>query len=66
MIKGIITIVWLVALALVPSLADGQQQAKVPRIGYVSGTGDPSNRGPYVEAFRQGSEISVTLTEKTS
>jgi putative tryptophan/tyrosine transport system substrate-binding protein len=37
-----------------PHLADAQQPAKIPRIGYVSGAGDPSNPGPAVEAFRQG------------
>src|SRR5258705_6537592 len=31
-----------------------QQPTKTPRIGYISGTGDPSNPGPYVEALRQG------------
>ena len=31
-----------------------QQPTKVPRIGYVSGTGDAINQGPYVEALRQG------------
>ena len=31
-----------------------QQATKVPRIGYVSGTGDAINQGPYVEALRQG------------
>jgi putative tryptophan/tyrosine transport system substrate-binding protein len=31
-----------------------QQSAKIPRIGYVSGTGDAINQGPYVEALRQG------------
>ena len=31
-----------------------QQPAKVPRIGYVSGTGSTSDPGPYVEALRQG------------
>jgi putative tryptophan/tyrosine transport system substrate-binding protein len=35
-------------------LAEAQQPAKIPRIGYVSGTGDASNQGPYVEALRQG------------
>lgn len=35
-------------------VAPAQQPAKIPRIGYVSGTGDPSNPGPYVEALRQG------------
>ena len=31
-----------------------QQQTKIPRIGYVSGTGDATNQGPCVEALRQG------------
>ena len=31
-----------------------QQQTKIPRIGYISGTGNASNQGPYVEALRQG------------
>jgi ABC-type uncharacterized transport system substrate-binding protein len=35
-------------------LADAQQPKKVPQIGYVSGTGRPSDPGPYVEALRQG------------
>jgi putative ABC transport system substrate-binding protein len=35
-------------------LAEAQQPAKIPRIGYISGTGNPSNPGPYVEALRQG------------
>jgi putative ABC transport system substrate-binding protein len=34
--------------------ADAQQSVNIPRIGYVSGAGDPSNPGPAVEAFRQG------------
>jgi putative ABC transport system substrate-binding protein len=35
-------------------IAHAQQPAKVPRIGYVSGTGDLSNPGANTEAFRQG------------
>jgi putative tryptophan/tyrosine transport system substrate-binding protein len=35
-------------------LVAAQQPTKVPRIGYVSGFGDPNNPGPQVEAFRQG------------
>jgi ABC-type uncharacterized transport system substrate-binding protein len=31
-----------------------QQPAKVPRIGYLSRTGDSKNPGPQVEGFRQG------------
>ena len=37
-----------------PFASFAQQSARIPRIGYVSGTGDPSNPGPYVEALRQG------------
>ena len=35
-------------------LAEAQQPGKIPRIGFVSGTGDANNPGPNVEAFRQG------------
>ena len=34
--------------------AEAQQPGKVPRIGYLSGSGDPNTPGPQVEAFRQG------------
>jgi ABC-type uncharacterized transport system substrate-binding protein len=34
--------------------AEVQQPAKIPRIGYVSGSGDPQTPGYQVEAFRQG------------
>jgi ABC-type uncharacterized transport system substrate-binding protein len=34
--------------------AEALQQAKIPRIGYVSSTGSTFNPGPYVEALRQG------------
>ena len=34
--------------------AHAQQSAKIPRIGYVSGTGDRKTPGLQVEAFRQG------------
>ncbi|HSE86477.1 MAG TPA: hypothetical protein VLJ79_09670, partial [Candidatus Binatia bacterium] len=36
------------------SSAAAQQPAKVPRIGYLSPTGDSHTPGPDVEAFRQG------------
>jgi len=36
------------------SSAEAQQAEKIPRIGYVSGTGSITNPGPYVEALRQG------------
>jgi len=34
--------------------AHAQQPKKIPRIGYVSGSGDPQTPGYQVEAFRQG------------
>jgi ABC-type uncharacterized transport system substrate-binding protein len=49
-----IIIVLLVGLALAFPLAHAQQPKRIPRIGYVSGTGDANNQGPYVEALRQG------------
>src|ERR1700730_4121698 len=45
---------WALLFALCFS-ADAQQPKKIPRIGYLSGgSGDASNRGPPVEAFRRG------------
>ena len=43
-----------VVLLAVAVIADAQQPKKVPRIGYVSGTGSSADPGPYVEALRQG------------
>jgi putative ABC transport system substrate-binding protein len=43
--------VMLILVIISPAQA---QQAKIPRIGFVSGAGDASNPGPAVEAFRQG------------
>ena len=34
--------------------AAAQNPTKVPRIGYISGTGSSSDQGPYVEALREG------------
>ena len=42
-----------ILLALCSS-AQAQQPKKVPRIGYLAGSGDPNNPGPEVVAFRQG------------
>jgi putative ABC transport system substrate-binding protein len=36
------------------AVAQAQQPAKIPRIGYLSGTGNAANPGPYVGALRQG------------
>ena len=43
-----------VLLFALSSSAEAQQPAKIPRIGYVSGTGNALDQGPYVEALRQG------------
>ena len=34
--------------------AEAQQPAKLPRIGYISGTGNSTDQGPYVESLRRG------------
>jgi putative ABC transport system substrate-binding protein len=49
-------IIWLIATFLLTTemIAVAQQPAKIPRIGYLSGTGSVANQGPYVEALRQG------------
>ena len=46
----------LFAVGLIASthLSQAQQPAKVPRIGFVSVSGDPNNPGPLVETFRRG------------
>ena len=42
------------ALGVLCSYADAQQLKKVPRIGYLSATGNSNNPGPSVEAFQRG------------
>ena len=41
-------------LLVLCSFAEAQQPKKIPRIGYVSVSGDAKNPGRFVEAFRQG------------
>ena len=48
------TLILVTFMLVFVNLADAQQPAKIPRIGYVSGTGSASNPGPYVDALRQG------------
>jgi putative ABC transport system substrate-binding protein len=48
---GVLSILVLLAVA---EIAEAQQPAKMPRIGYVSGSADPKTPGYQVEAFRQG------------
>jgi putative ABC transport system substrate-binding protein len=52
MFRGIFACLLLSVFLL--TVADAQQPAKIPRIGYVSLTGHLSNQGPYFEALRQG------------
>lgn len=41
-------------LIVVVPLSTRAQSARIPRIGYVSGTGSTADQGPYVEALRRG------------
>src|SRR2546430_6422922 len=50
---GLLSILFVVVLLAVAVIA-AQQPKKVPRIGYVSGSGNPKTPGPQVEGFRQG------------
>jgi putative ABC transport system substrate-binding protein len=52
--KLVLTLIASVLLLLPVHSVFAQQPEKVARIGYVSGTGGPSDPGPYVEALRQG------------
>jgi putative tryptophan/tyrosine transport system substrate-binding protein len=51
---GLASILIAVMLLAVGVIAEAQQTTKIPRIGFVSGVGDPKTRGYQVEAFRQG------------
>jgi putative tryptophan/tyrosine transport system substrate-binding protein len=49
------TVAFMVLLDLLSlSFAEAQQPNKMARIGYVSGTGNALDQGPYVDALRQG------------
>jgi putative ABC transport system substrate-binding protein len=50
----VVSIVVCVMLFACCSFAHAQQPAKIPRVGYVSGTGDHKTPGLQVETFRQG------------
>ena len=51
---GLSSILIAVMLLAVGVIAEAQQTTKIPRIGFVSGVGDPKTPGYQVEAFRQG------------
>jgi putative ABC transport system substrate-binding protein len=63
---GVLSILFVVILLAILVIAEAQQPAKVPRIGYVSGSGDPKAPGPLVEAFRQGLRDLGYIEGKTS
>jgi len=51
---AVLSILFILLLLAVSVIAEAQEAKKMPRIGYISGPGDASNPGPYVEALRQG------------
>lgn len=51
---NVLLFIFSLALFAIGVSAEAQQPKKIPRIGYVSGTGTASDQGPYVEALRQG------------
>jgi putative ABC transport system substrate-binding protein len=52
--KKIFVLALCAMLFALSSVARAQQTKKIPRIGYLSATGDSNNPNPNVEAFRQG------------
>jgi len=50
----VLSILFVALLLAVAVIAEAQQPTKIPQIGYISGTGNETNQGPYVEALRQG------------
>jgi putative ABC transport system substrate-binding protein len=51
---GVLSILFALVLFTVAAIAEAQQPKKIPRVGYLSRTGDSKNPGPQVEGFRQG------------
>jgi putative ABC transport system substrate-binding protein len=54
MIRRVPVSICLLVTVFVSSAPAAQQTLKIPRIGYISGTGNEADQGPYVEALRQG------------
>ena len=44
----------LITVLLITGFAEAQQLAKIPRIGFLSGSGDPNTPGLQLDAFRRG------------
>jgi putative ABC transport system substrate-binding protein len=53
-----------ISFAMCGVVAQAQQQGKVPRIGYVTSTGNSNNPGPSGQAFRQGLQDLGYVEEK--
>jgi ABC-type uncharacterized transport system substrate-binding protein len=51
---GVLSILFVVVLLAVAVIAEAQQPKKIPRIGFMSATGDPHTPGPQVEGIQQG------------
>jgi putative tryptophan/tyrosine transport system substrate-binding protein len=54
MLKILLLSLLTLLIPALPQLADAQQPKKIPRIGYVSGTGDASDPGPNIGSFQKG------------
>jgi len=53
--KRKITVITLCAILLTLNFpSSAQQPAKIPRVGFLSGSGNPNTPGPQLEAFRRG------------
>ena len=52
--KSFVVFCLLITVSLITGSTWAQQPGKIPRIGYISGTGNENNQGPYVEVLRDG------------
>ncbi len=52
--KLIANLAAVVLVSLLAHSAEAQQTARIPRVGFISGSGSPENPWPSFEAFRQG------------
>ena len=51
---GVLCILFVVVVLAVAVIAQAQQPTKIPRIGFLTRSGDPKTPGPQLEAFRRG------------
>src|SRR6185436_5394832 len=62
--KNLLWVMTVVVLVL-GGRAEAQQPKKIARIGYISGTGNATDQGPYVDALRQGLQTLGHIDGKT-